>query len=66
MLKTQVWNGNPTYIHYECPECAEITVFMDEIVCSECNVILPDINNMSIDVKERFEFHTDTIKGYLG
>jgi hypothetical protein len=37
---------------------------MDEIVCTNCNKILPDINEISISVKRRLDFFIKGIKGY--
>jgi len=66
MIKVQLWPVNPHYINYHCPWCKEESMFMGEVVCMECNGILPDIEHIPSNEKERLNFHTEASKGYLG
>jgi len=66
MIKIKFWIANPQYLDFQCPWCKEKAMSMGEVVCMECNGVLPDIEIMADSVDERFEFFTEAARGYLG
>ncbi len=66
MIKLRLWPKNAHYIDFHCPWCGEQSMYMGEIVCLECNKILPEVEFLLTGIEERFDFHTKASKGYLG
>lgn len=65
MIKLRFWPSNLNYIDSNCPWCDEQSMYMGEVVCLDCNKILPNIELLPTDAKERLNFHTEASKGYL-
>jgi len=65
MITINSWTTNANYLAFSCPWCGEQSMFMDEVVCMDCNGILPDIDELYKNAVERLNFYLKAAKGYL-
>ena len=61
MLKLIISQFNTNYIEFKCPECGKEELFMNNFICTNCNLILPDIEKITTNITERIEMYKDDI-----